>query len=204
MDFLSIQKEGSPVYAEFLPIQKDGSPVYAGFWKRFGASLVDSFVLFPVGIIFLLLERISIWSAIGVTLVSGIFFTAYIIYFHYRYGATLGKMAAGIKVTLPNGSPIGIKEAFLRSCVELGLSIATMLAHLSALTNTDAEQYRSLDWIGRDAYVMSLTPAWHQTVETIYWIWFWSEVVVLLFNERKRALHDIIAGTVVIHKRFAK
>lgn len=81
MEFPSIQKDGLSEYAEFLPIHTGGSLVYAGFWKRFGASLVDSFVLFPVGIIFLLLERISIWSAIGVTLVSGIFFTAYIIYF---------------------------------------------------------------------------------------------------------------------------
>lgn len=39
---------------------------------------------------------------------------------------------------------------------------------------------------------------------SIYWIWTWSEVVFLLFNERKRALHDLIADTVVIQKRFAK
>ncbi|MCY3756709.1 MAG: RDD family protein [Acidobacteria bacterium] len=204
MDFLSIQKEGSPVYAEFLPIQKEGSPVYAGFWKRSGALLVDSFVLVPVGMIFLLLERISIWSAIGVTVISAIFFAAYVIYFHYRYGATLGKMVTGIKVTLPNGSPIEFKEALLRSCVELALSVTTMVARLSAFIIADAEQYQSLDWIGREEYVASLIPAWHEAVEPIYWFWFWSEVVVLLFNERKRALHDIIAGTVVIHKRFAK
>jgi len=204
MDFLSIQKEGSPVYAEFLPIQKEGSPVYAGFWKRFGALLVDSFVLFPVGMIFLLLERISFWSVIVVTAVSAIFFDTYVIYFHYRYGATLGKMVTGIKVTLPNGSPIEFKEALLRSCVELALSVTTMVARLSALIIADAEQYQSLDWIGQEEYVASLIPPWHQAVEPIYWFWFWSEVVVLLFNERKRALHDIIAGTVVIHKQFAK
>ena len=204
MEFLSIQRDGSPVYAEFLPIQKDGLPVYTGFWKRFGASLVDSFVLFPVGMIFLLLEGISIWSAIVVTVASGIFFTAYIICFHYRYGATLGKMVTGIKVTLPNGSPIEFKEALLRSCVELALSVTTTVARLSALINADAEQYQSLDWIGREKYVLSLVPAWHEFVEPIYWYWFWSEVVVLLFNERKRAIHDLIAGTVVIHKRFSK
>jgi uncharacterized RDD family membrane protein YckC len=28
-------------------------------------------------------------------------------------------------------------------------------------------------------------------------IWVWSEVVVMLFNKRRRALHDFIAGTIV-------
>ncbi len=32
----------------------------------------------------------------------------------------------------------------------------------------------------------------------------WSEVFVCLFNKRKRALHDFIAGTVVVHKEFIK
>ena len=164
---------------------------------------VDCFVLFPFGMIFLFLENISISSAVAVTVVSSSFFATYAIFLHYRYGATLGKMATGIKVTLPDGSPIEIKEALLRSCVELALSITTMVAQLSALINADAEQYQSLDWVGREAYVSSLVPAWHEAVEPIYWIWFWSEVVVLLFNERKRAIHDSIAGTVVIHKRFA-
>ena len=101
-------------------------------------------------------------------------------------------MVTDIKVTLPNGSPIGIKQAFLRSSVELGLSIMTMFGELSAISNADPEQYKSL------------IPAWDETVETIGWIWFWSEVIVLLFNQRKRAIHDFIAGTVVIHKRYAK
>ena len=177
---------------EFLPIKKDGSAVYAGFWKRFGASLVDSFVLFPFGMILIFHASNFVSSAIVVTVVSSSFFAAYTVLLHYRYGATVGKMVTDIKVTLPNGSPIGIKEAFLRSCVELGLSIMTMFAEVSAISNADSEQYRSL------------IPTWHETVETICWIWFWSEVVVLLFNERKRAIHDFIAGTVVIHKRFAK
>ena len=177
---------------EFLPIRKHGSAVYAGFWKRFGASLVDNFVLFPFGVILILLENIYVSSAIAVTVISSIFFAAYTIFFHYRYGATLGKMVTDIKVTLPNGSPIGIKEAFLRSSVELGLSIMTMFGELSAISNPDADQYQSS------------ASAWDGAIETIYWIWFWSEVIVLLFNERKRAIHDFIAGTVVIHKRFAK
>ena len=77
-------------------------------------------------------------------------------------------------------------------------------ARLSAIVNADAEQYLSLDWTGREEYASSLVPAWYGNVEFLGELWLWSEVVVLLFNQHKRALHDFIAGTVVIHNRFAK
>jgi uncharacterized RDD family membrane protein YckC len=179
---------------DFLPIKKDGLKVYAGFWKRLGASLVDglalSLVLFPIQ--FILIWHVSkpTWGPIADTVISNISFPAYTIFFHYRYGATLGKMVTDIKVTLPDGSPIGFKEAFLRSYVDLGFSIVAMFSELSAIGNTDAEQ---IQWSG-----------WAGTVAIIGLIWFWSEVVVLLFNERKRSIHDFIAGTVVVHKRFAR
>lgn len=102
----------------------------------------------------------------------------------------MGKMATDIKVTLPDGSPIGFKEAFLRSYVDLCFAIVAIFSELSAIGNTDAEQIQWSGWLG--------------TVAIIGWIWFWSEVVVLLFNERKRSIHDFIAGTVVVHKRFAR
>ena len=179
---------------EFLPIKKDGLKVYAGFWKRFGASLVDglalSLVLFPIQLILIWPVSQPTWGPIAATVISNISLHAYTIFFHYRYGATLGKMATDIKVTLPDGSPIGFKEAFLRSYVDLCFSIVAMFAELSAKGNADAEL---LQWSG-----------WHGTVAIIGGIWFWSEVVVLLLNERKRAIHDFIAGTVVVHKRFVK
>lgn len=189
---------------EFLPITRDGSKVYAGFWRRLGALLVDNFVLIPFVVIFVWLDGLSISSAMVAAVASVTLLTAYFIYFHYRFGATVGKMVTNIKVTLPNGSPIGFTEAFLRSSVDLGFSMVATFAQLSARINADAQRYLSLDWAGRDEYASSLVPAWYGNVEVLGELWFWSEVVVLLFNEHKRALHDFIAGTVVIHKRLAK
>lgn len=189
---------------EFLPIARDGSKVYAGFWRRLGALLVDNFVLVPFVVIFVWLDGLSISSAMVAAVASVTLFDGYTIYFHSRFGATPGKMVTNIKVTLPNGSPIGFSEAFLRSSVGLGFSMVATFARLSAIVNADAEQYLSLDWTGREEYASSLVPAWYGNVELLGELWLWSEVVVLLFNQHKRALHDFIAGTVVIHKRFAK
>ena len=189
---------------EFLPIKRDGLNVYAGFWKRFGALLVDKLVLVPFVVILIWLDGISIWTAIVATVASSTVLTTYTIYFHYRFGATVGKMVTGIKVTLPNGSPIGITEALLRSSVGLCFSMVAMFAQLSAISNADAEQYLASSWTERSAIASSLVPAWYGSVESLAELWFWSEIIVLLFNERKRAVHDLIAGTVVVHKRFAK
>jgi len=40
-------------------------------------------------------------------------------------------------------------------------------------------------------------------IELFYDVWYWSEIIVILFNKRNRALHDFLAGTVVIHKKYA-
>jgi uncharacterized RDD family membrane protein YckC len=32
-------------------------------------------------------------------------------------------------------------------------------------------------------------------------VWIWIELIVMLTNRRRRALHDFIAGTVVIRRR---
>jgi len=189
---------------EFLPLEKDGARVYAGFWPRFGALWVDVLVLVPLALASSWLQSVSIPLAILGTIANSAIFLGYTIYFHYRYGATLGKMATGIKVTLPNGSPIGLKQAFLRSSVETGFGFLSLVATVIAILHADPEQYLSAGWDERTEYVASLFPAWHTIVSFASVLWFWSEMIVLLFNKRKRALHDFIAGTVVIYKEHAE
>ena len=41
-------------------------------------------------------------------------------------------------------------------------------------------------------------PAWETWVEAVGSVWICSELVVLLLNEKKRAIHDYLAGTVVL------
>lgn len=192
------------VAMEFLPIEKDGVRVYAGFWTRFGALWVDVLVLLPFALASSWLQGVSIRLAVLGTIANSAIFLGYTIYFHYRYGATLGKMATGIKVTLPDGSPIGLRQAFLRSSVETGFAFLSLVATVVAILNADPEQYLSAGWTERTEYAASLFPAWHAIVSIASAIWGWSEVIVLLLNERRRALHDFIAGTVVIHKQFTE
>jgi uncharacterized RDD family membrane protein YckC len=45
---------------------------------------------------------------------------------------------------------------------------------------------------------MEQAPFWTQPVGVLIQVWIWSEFITMLFNKRRRAIHDYIAGTVVV------
>lgn len=189
---------------EFLPTEIDGNKVYAGFLKRFGAKIVDMFVFIPFMFLFHYMQGISIPVAIMTASLSSVLFSFYTVFFHYRFGATLGKMAVSIKITLPNGSGIGFKQAILRSSVDLGFSLLVIISNVAAISSADPEVYLAAGWVERAEYVHPLLPVWYGIVSVGFRVWVWSEVVVILFNQRRRALHDFIAGTIVINQEYAE
>lgn len=68
---------------------------------------------------------------------------------------------------------------------------------ISALNMPDSE-YAALTRETRTKHLEELAPAWYQQVQIIGAIWVYSEFAVLLTNRERRALHDFMAGTVVI------
>lgn len=185
---------------EFLPTQIDGRKVYAGFGKRFFAGFVDMLVFVPFMFLFHYIDGISIPVAMMGAVLSGLLYSTYSIGCHYKFGATLGKMAAGIKVTQPNGDQIGLKHAFLRSSVDLLFAAVSLYIQLLVLAQVDPAIYLNAGLTEKGQHMLQFYPAWHDVLNIVAVTWVLSEFVVLLFNERKRALHDFIAGTVVVHQ----
>jgi uncharacterized RDD family membrane protein YckC len=189
----------------FLPIVSDeGKRIYAGFWPRFCSVWVDFFVVFPLVLLLFWLESFGKNLAILITIPSTALFSMYHVYFNARFGGTLGKLAVGIRITKPNGTRIGWPEAWKRSSVDIGFGLLMLCVEVWALTQINGEQYSAAAFFERIKLLQSYYPAWFPIIKYSQNIWIWSEVVVLLFNKRKRALHDFIAGTVVIHKEFAE
>ena len=172
---------------------------YAGFWKRFVAALIDGFVLLLPDTFMLWLQSVSrIWAFLTLIPLTFLFY-AYEIYFHGRWGQTLGKRSQGIKVLSLDGTPITWKQAFLRSSVGLGLGVLSTISTLVALFRMTDQEFSSLSWLELSARQAELSPYINEIVIAVY-IWFASEVVILLFNRKKRALHDFIAGTIVVEE----
>jgi hypothetical protein len=92
------------------------------------------------------------------------------------------------------------REALLRYTPEwimtLGSSVALMIAvfHL-----TDAQYFAAPSFIERTQLIESTTPSWYGPMQLALHVWVWSEFIVMLTNKKLRAIHDFIAGTVVIH-----
>ncbi len=187
-----------------LPITKNGEKVHAGFWRRFGAIWIDLIVMFPFMILFMYLDSLHREVRFATVVPSTLIFWAYRIYFHARWGATIGKMVTGVKITRLNGSPIGYNEAMKRFSVDAVLAIGMIIAQLVALSRMTDVDFEVLAWHERTHHLAGLMPTWYQPLTYLQQAWFWGEFIVLLCNKRRRALHDFIAGTVVIKKEFAE
>lgn len=102
-------KEGVHIAGEF---------VYAGFWIRVGAKLVDGIILLVVRMLVGGLVGAVMGAVMGssqnslaiikvVAALAGIALqAAYTIYFVGKFSATPGKMACGLKVIRPDGTPM--------------------------------------------------------------------------------------------------
>jgi len=170
---------------------------YATFWQRFAAGMVDCFVLLPLMFLQVWLESVSKAAAIVLVIPMTAAYCAYTIYCHGRFGKTVGKHALGIRVVRTAGERIGWREAWLRSSVDVAFAALAVISSFVGLAAISDAEYYGVGWTQRAANMAAHQPAWLAWTFAASQIWVWSEVIVMLFNKRRRALHDFIAGTVV-------
>lgn len=170
---------------------------YATFWQRFWAMWVDVLVFLPWFFADAWFGGESKVWGVAFAIPVGLWVPAYEIYCHGKHGRTLGKYVTGIRVVRITGNAIGWREAWLRSsvgCVFGALYIAGTFIALAASPSVD---FPAPDWMTRTERLMKYEPAWLAWANPAAQIWGLSEVVVMLFNKQRRALHDFVAGTVV-------
>lgn len=173
---------------------------YAAWWRRFAAFWIDYFLLSPLMYILIRIASTSprLYAVILIPFCA--IFIGYFIFCHGRWGRTLGKLVTGTRVTALDGSHISWKQAFLRNTVDIVLNIFTWFALIPIYLNIPIEGYADLTTQMRFNLIESMWPTWYSFVDVTGQVWVWSEFVVILLNKRRRALHDFIAGTIVIQK----
>jgi uncharacterized RDD family membrane protein YckC len=176
-----------------------GFSIYAGFVPRFLASVVDGLIVWPFAYLFLFLRNQSLDVYEFVTILGFCFYRFYHIFFVARWGQTPGKMIARIKVVRLDGSPVGWREAFLRNSVETFLAAIVYFLELKAATHVSAVDYAAAAVSTRAALVQAFVPSYTVIISWLSKGYVMSEFVVLWLNRKKRAIHDFIAGTVIIH-----
>jgi uncharacterized RDD family membrane protein YckC len=174
---------------------------YAGFWPRLGAFLLDSLIGIPIIAILLWgsynLRLFDLYSIIPSNL-FGLFYGVYLV---RRYGGTPGKLIMGIRIRKLSGEPVGYREALLRYLPSMLFGLLMEIAFIVAALHMTDSEYNTLSFVERGERLIELAPIWYTPVMIIQEVWTWSEFIVLLTNRKRRALHDFIAGTVVVYEK---
>jgi uncharacterized RDD family membrane protein YckC len=162
---------------------------YATFWRRFWAAIADALLFWPLGWV-----DEWVWGATSSTailvpwyVVYSVSFVAYSIVLHGLYGQTLGKALMGVKVVDLSEGRLSMTQAVLRDSFILVLTAYGLAVGLRAVAAgispyDGAFELGIADWVFVYANLG----------------WFLLELVTMLFNRKRRAIHDFIAGSVVI------
>jgi uncharacterized RDD family membrane protein YckC len=181
-------KMGDPEDKEEIEIQQELDK-YSTFWPRFVAAMID-------GILFALILYIEC-LVFGVEYstkdnflqaLNAVQLVIYTIFMHGYFGQTLGKMFMDVKVLdHDTEAEINVKQAVRRESVNLGLNIIWVLLIIAIST--------ALETSG--TITMSLSYG-VMVFSFLAMVWGISEFVTMLFNDKRRAIHDYIGKTVVV------
>ena len=170
---------------------------YSTFWPRFCAGTIDSIVLWPASALTALLSYCD-WAAqalLPVYVAFALSSSIYSIALHTKYGQTVGKMVCKVRVVdLKTEGPIDFSQALLRDAVPLMMH-GILLVYQSLRVTTGKVTVGRLLQPEKLQDISNISP-W--LFFGIPMIWFVLEIVTMLSNNQRRALHDFIAGTVVV------
>lgn len=163
---------------------------YKTFWPRLGAVFLDGAAIAPLAWIDQMLWNST--SSLAMLFPWVIIYQAltivYAVWFLYSLGQTPGKMAMGVIVLDNRGRNLTLSQAILRNIVPV---ILAPIFILIVSNNLLAGQFANRG-LGDPRYLMWFFGA--------LMVWVVLEFITMLFSSKQRALHDFIAGTVVVRQ----
>jgi len=173
---------------------------YVGFGKRAAAALLDGLIAFVI----IPIQLVAVpWGAEHRTVLPDLLLAAVLTSFYVamviRFGGTPGKLLLGIRIVDARGEFLGIARALRREIYpniffNVLSFIQTALAFARYPESTPHATFYEVAILVRD-YGQPLSPI----IEVLYYSVF-LDIGVVLFNKKKRAIHDFIAGSYVITK----
>ena len=142
-------------------------------------------VVWPLHTILDLIQKpdSSVWLLLTVSSLRPLLWIIYSIYLHGTYGQTIGKMVTRVKIVdAKTHNPISFRHAILRDSIPTLFIIAFTVYHAYYFA------------IG----TTSIPPRGLALLTSIFLLWYAVELITMLTNEKRRALHDFIAGTLVV------
>jgi uncharacterized RDD family membrane protein YckC len=168
---------------------------YRTFGPRFWTGAVDTCVFLPLTVTLSFLLSLNIPRVLVAILViiQNLAWLVYSVTLHARYGQTIGKIATKVRVVdFRTEGKISWAQAWLRDGIPVFLSLGLvgyqvyelLSGHIAPSVLENGQSYNE----NGPTLWLSLVPGF----------WFIAEVLTMLTNRKRRALHDFIAGTVVV------
>ena len=171
---------------------------YSTFWRRVGGALLDGLILLPLSVLTyfgLMYTRLFYFYYFVPGLVILGFYAIYLV---KRNGGTPGKRILDLKVVMLDGAPVTTQAAILRYSVQIALAALSTLGLAMAGFNVTDEEFQSAGYLQKITTLSTHAPAWNTVVTWSAQGWYVLGAIVMLCNDKRRAVHDFIAGTVVI------
>ena len=154
---------------------------YRTFWPRVWAGLIDSAVFLPLS-----LADTWVWATLPASpllvlwfVAVSFSFVAYTTLLHGFFGQTIGKRVTRVKVLDVSESKLSMKQAVLRESVYVVLILYGLVIDLPTVAS------------GQNPYA-------HLVSAYASLVWFLLEILTMLSNAKRRAIHDLIARSVVV------
>ncbi|WP_375105010.1 RDD family protein [Paenibacillus sp. RS8] len=163
---------------------------FIGFWKRVLATILDLLIiLIPAVIVYWIFNSlaVSLHSEIPIIL-EYIFFVVFDIFMIVRFGGSPGKLVLKIKIVNQQGNIPTLKEALIRNIFRIISTIFSMIVGVSLYDLTVISTTLNL-WA-------PLATDLSKILGPIMLV----DYLFVAFTPRKRALHDMMAGTYVVDK----
>lgn len=160
---------------------------YRTLGNRIIALIIDALIFVPlIGLVSLVdqygpSETLAYVVAIFYALLS----LGYNILLHWKFGQTVGKMVMKLKVVDVSERPITLKQAFLRDIFYL---IVAPLVPIVGWTFA----FSGRTSVAESRYAIELVSS------ILTFLWLIVDTFVCVKHEKDRALHDLIAGTIVV------
>lgn len=158
------------------------------FWRRAGARLIDVVVFIPDTVVslYLLVRGMSYSAYVGLCILQLGIGVAYWGGLHYWRGQTLGKLVMRLKVVRVDGQPLELSDVLVRHFPQFLTGLLSVVPLL---------------WLLREDSVISfqmIAECQSTPVTLLIGIWGIAQLIVVLSNDRRRAIHDFLAETEVL------
>jgi uncharacterized RDD family membrane protein YckC len=187
-----MQTDMPPSYDDSLFPELDVK--FAKFGPRLGAFILDLvitlLILAPITFF-----NVMQWKSTAIFILSSLFIICYKPFLEYRFGATLGKMAVGIRVVGYQFQNVTLKEELRRVSFYLVPSIIQQIMTFKVYFSDELKSVRT--YADYNNYITQSNPSlvW---LNIIVFLLLVADIITVLTNEQNRSLHDLYAGTYVI------